>query len=574
MLNENKSSLPIKKLVITGIITLMIGLATGWLIFGNHNDQSSGNNGERKILFYRSPMNPTVTSAVPKKDEMGMDYVPVYADENASVKGERKILYYRSPMNPQQTSPVAKKDEMGMDYVPVYADEAGSGTVHIDPATQQNIGVTTDIVEKRKLSRNIRTTANITYDETRLYTINTKIMGYVEKLFVDYTGQLVKKGQPLLEVYSPDLVSTQEEYLQAIKYKNEISGGSALSIQGADQLVESAKRRLLYWDISESEIQALEKRGTPKKTMTIYSPANGIVTDKMVINGQNIMPGMTLYKIADLTAVWGIAQIYQYQLQWIKVGDKTDLNLSYMPGKTFQGRITYIYPYLDSESKTAQVRIEIQNIHNYEFKPGMFADVSIKSPLSVETVAVPNQAIIHTGTKDVAIIALGNGYFKPVNVTLGARGDGGYIQVINGLNEGDNIVTSSQFLIDSESNLNAALNNMNQPDLSQDKKPEQQNNLSEKTSSDTGSGKKMLIEKKESKSDMKKENHSTPVEYKGVIDVKSIDDNKDGKVFQDVMDWNVISDKPGTCPLCGMTLKEFSIKEAEYNLKANGYKVK
>ncbi len=574
MLNENASPLPIKKFIIMGIITLIIGLGTGWLIFGNHNNQTSENNSERKILFYRSPMNPTITSTVPKKDEMGMDYVPVYADENASVKGERKILYYRSPMNPQQTSPVAKKDEMGMDYVPVYADEAGSGTVRIDPATQQNIGLTTETVYRRKLSRNINTSANITYDETRLYSINSKIMGYVEKLFVNYTGQLIRKGQPLLEVYSPDLVSTQEEYLQAIKYKNEISGSSALSIQGADQLVESARRRLLYWDIAGSEIRALEKRGTPQKTMTIYSPADGIVTDKMVINGQNIMPGMTLYKIADLTTVWGIAQIYQYELQWIKVGDKADLNLSYLPGKTFQGRITYIYPYLDSESKTAQVRIEIQNTHNYEFKPGMFADVSIKSPLSVETVAVPNQAIIHTGTRDVAIISLGNGYFKPVNVTLGVRGDEGYIQVINGLNAGDNIVTSSQFLIDSESNLNAALNNMNQQDSSQNKIPEQQNDSSKKSSNDTGSKKSIQLGKKESKPELKNGDHSTPVEYKGVIDVKSIDDNNDGKVFQDVMDWNVISDKPGTCPICGMTLKEFSIQQAEYNLRTNGFKVK
>lgn len=483
MLNENKSTSSIKKFVITGIITLVIGLGIGWLLFGNHT--SSEKKGERTILYYRNPMNPAVTSTVPKKDEMGMDYVPVYADENTSSKGEREILYYRSPMNPRQTSPVPKKDEMGMDYVPVYADEAGLGTVHIDPATQQNIGVTIETVKKRNLSRNIRTTANITYDETKLYTISTKIMGYVEKLFVDYTGQLVKRNQPLLEIYSPDLVSTQEEYLQALKYKNEISGGSDLSLKGAEQLVQSAKRRLLYWDISEKEIQELEGRGTPQKNMTIYSPAEGIVTDKMVINGQNIMPGMALYKIADLSTVWGIAQIYQYELQWIKVGDKADLQLSYLPGKSFKGRITYIYPYLDSEAKTAQVRIEIQNTGNYEFKPGMFADISIKSPLKLETVAVPNQAIIHSGTRDVAIISLGNGYFKPVNVTLGARGDDGYVQVIKGLNEGDDIVTSSQFLIDSESNLNAALNNMNQPDSTSNQNKDKQNNSPEKPSSDT-----------------------------------------------------------------------------------------
>ncbi len=560
-----------KKFIIVGIVSLIIGLGAGWLLFRNNSSTASSNKpGERKILYYRSPMNPTETSKVPMKDNMGMDYVPVYADQSNS-RGERKIAYYRSPMNPLETSPVPKKDEMGMDYVPVYEDQVGSDQIHIDPATQQNIGVTTEVVKKMKLTRIIRTTANIAYDETKLYTISTKIGGYVEKLFVDYTGQFVKKGQPLLSIYSPDLVSTQEEYLQALKYQKQISGGSAISKQGAEQLVESAKRRLLYWDISEKEIQSLEKRGTPEKTMTIYSPANGIVTDKMVINGQSIMPGMTLYKIADLSDVWGLAQIYQYELPWIRLGDKVDLQLSYIPGKTFQGRITYIYPYLDSESKTVQVRIEIHNSGSYEFKPGMFADATIKSPLTLETVAVPNQAIIHTGTRDVAIIALGNGYFKPVNVTLGVRGNGGYIQILKGLSGGEEIVTSSEFLIDSESNLNAALNNMQVGNSSQGQDTSAQNNSNSKTDSGNMNGMKMDNDKKMLKV---KPNHSDPVEYKGIIDVKSIDDNKDGKVYQCPMDFNVLSDKPGIDPKCGMNLQEVTIQQAEKNLKEHGFKIK
>jgi len=557
-----------KKIIITGIISIIIGLGAGWFIFNNHTSTTNSKPGERKILFYRSPMNPTVTSKVPMKDQMGIDYVPVYADESSS-GGERKIAYYRSPMNPNETSPVPKKDEMGMDYVPVYADQVGSNQIHIDPATQQNIGVTTEVAKKMKLSRTIRTTANIAYDETKLYTVSTKIMGYIEKLYVDYTGQVVRKGQPLLSIYSPDLVSTQEEYLQAMKYRNEISGsGSAISKQGAEQLVQSAKRRLLYWDISEKEIQALEKRGTPEKTMTIYSPANGIVTDKMVINGQNIMPGMALYKIADLSTVWGMAQIYQYEFPWIKLGDKVDLQLSYIPGKTFQGRITYIYPYLDPESKTVEVRIEIHNTSSYEFKPGMFADATIKSPLTLETVAVPNQAIIHTGTRDVAIIALGNGYFKPVNVTLGARGDSGYVQILNGISEGEDVVTSSQFLIDSESNLNAALNNMNQPAGSGNTD----------TSSQSNSPKSKMTKPESKKDDMSgmrmNGSHSSSIEYKGVIDVRSIDDNKDGKIYQCPMDFNVLSDKPGVDPKCGMKLQQVTIKQAEENLVKHGFKVK
>ncbi len=562
-----------KKFIVVGIVSIIIGLGAGWLLFrSSSSSTSSGKPGERKILYYRSPMNPTVTSKVPMKDAMGMDYVPVYADDGGS-GGERKIAYYRSPMNPQETSPVPKKDEMGMDYVPVYADQVSSNQIHIDPATQQNIGVTTETAEKRKLSRNIRTTANITYDETKLYTVSTKIMGYIEKLYVDYTGQYVRKGQPLLSIYSPDLVSTQEEYLQAIKYRNQISGnGSAISKQGAEQLVQSAKRRLLYWDISENEIKALEKRGTPEKTMTIYSPADGIVTDKMVINGQNIMPGMALYKIADLSTVWGLAQIYQYELPWIKLGDKVDLQLSYIPGKTFQGRITYIYPYLDTDAKTVQVRIEIHNSSNYEFKPGMFADADIKSPITLETVAVPNQAIIHTGTRDVAIIALGNGYFEPRTVVLGVRGDSGYVQVLKGINPGDEVVTSSQFLIDSESNLNAALNNMTLPDTSANSNPPAQNNSSENKSE--GKTKKEESKKDDMSGMNMGGNHSTPVAYKGVIDVASIDDNMDGKVYQCPMDFNVLSDKPGVDPKCGMKLQEVTIKQAEKNLIKHGFKIK
>jgi Cu(I)/Ag(I) efflux system membrane fusion protein len=561
-----------RKFIITGIVSILIGLGAGWLIFNNHTSTTSTKSGERKILFYRSPMNPTVTSKVPMKDQMGMDYVPVYADEGSS-GGERKIAYYRSPMNPSETSPVPKKDEMGMDYVPVYADQVGSNQIHIDPATQQNIGVTTETAEKRKLSRHIRTTANITYDETKLYTVSTKVLGYIEKLYVDYTGQLVRKGQPLLSIYSPDLVSTQEEYLQAIKYRNQISAnGSTISKQGAEQLVQSAKHRLLYWDISEKEIQALEKRGTPEKTMTIYSPANGFVTDKMVINGQNIMPGMALYKIADLSTVWGLAQIYQYELPWIKLGDKVDLQLSYLPGKTFQGRISYIYPYLDSESKTVQVRIEIHNTNSYEFKPGMFADASIKSPLTLETVAVPNQAIIHTGTRDVAIIALGNGYFEPRTVVLGVRGDSGYVQILKGINQGEEVVTSSQFLIDSESNLNAALNNMTLPGSSNNPDTSLQKKSSESKYEDKT--KNPVSKKVDVRGMMMNDSHSTPVAYKGIIDVKSIDDNKDGKIYQCPMDFNVLSDKPGVDPKCGMNLQEVTIQQAKENLVKHGFKVK
>jgi len=225
--------------------------------------------------------------------------------------------------------------------------------------------------------------------------------------------------------------------------------------------VESARRRLLNWDIPESEIAVLESRGTPKKTMTFYSPVDGFVMEKMVNKGQNVMAGMELYKIADLSTVWILADIYQYELPWVKVGQKADIHLSYMPGKNFQGTVTYIYPMLSMETKTARVRIEVRNTPDLELKPEMFATVEIVSPVIVNAIAVPEQAIIRSGERNIAVISLGGGYFDPREVKLGVTADG-YIQILDGIKEGEKIVISSQFLIDSESNLKAAISQMSE----------------------------------------------------------------------------------------------------------------
>lgn len=462
-----------KRNLIIAIIFLAIGLTAGWLIFRSSGKTEVKN--ERKISYYRDPMNPSITSPTPKKSSDGMDFVPVY-EEGKSGSGEKKIAYYKDPMHPWYTSdkPGVAPD-CGMDLVPVYEGEGDIKGIKIDPVTVQNIGVKTETAEKKKLSRTIRTTGMVDYDETKVYTVNTKIMGWVETLYVDYTGKYVSKGQPLMEIYSPELVSTQEEYLQANRYRKKMAGSSSVEAQkGADDLVQSAKRRLQYWDISDKEIKDLEDRGTPKKTMTIYSPVSGIVIDKMVLKGQNIMAGMELYKIADLSTVWIQAEVYQYELPWIKLGESADIELSYLPGKTYKGQITYIYPYLGMESKTVKVRIEVKNTPTIDFKQGMFANVNINSPISVESVAVPDQAIIHTGKRDVVIISIGNGYFEPRDVKLGVTADG-YVQILDGIHEGEQIVTSSQFLIDSESNLRAALNAMRQPNAMDNENTKSQN---------------------------------------------------------------------------------------------------
>lgn len=450
-----------RKTIITVVLSIVIGVGAGWFIFRPAGD--SGQSGGRKILYYRDPMNPQNTSPTPKKAPDGMDFVPVYAEE-AGGSGTKKIAYYQDPMHPWFTSDKpGKAPDCGMDMVPVYEGEADAKGIRIDPVTVQNIGVKVEEVKVRKLNKIIRTVGKVQYDETKVYSINSKIMGWVEKLYVDYTGKPVRKGEPLLELYSPELVSTQEEYLQAIRYEKQLAQTSIDEVRrGSENLVQSAKRRLLYWDIPESEIKALEERGTPKKTMTFYSPVDGYVMDKMVFKGQNVMAGMELYKIADLSTVWVIADIYQYELPWVKVGQKVDIELSYLPGKTFQGTVTYIYPMLNMETKTAKVRVEVRNTPGLEFKPEMFATVQILSPVAVNAVAVPDQAIIRSGERDIVVVALGGGYFDPREVKLGVTAEG-YVQILDGVKEGESIVVSSQFLIDSESNLKAAINQMTPP---------------------------------------------------------------------------------------------------------------
>ncbi|MEJ5352053.1 MAG: efflux RND transporter periplasmic adaptor subunit [Melioribacteraceae bacterium] len=568
-----------KKIIITAIVFLIVGLGIGWLVF--KSSTSSVQQKERKILYYRNPMDPTQTSPTPKKAPDGMDYVPVYDDEE-SKSGEKKIAYYKDPMHPWYTSdkPGIAPD-CGMELVPVYEGESDVQGIKIDPVVVQNIGVRVETVKRQKMQKVIRTTGKIDYDETKVTTITTKIMGWVEKLYVDYTGKYVSKGQPLFEIYSPELVSTQEEYLQALRYLKKVSQSSSDVKEGAQELVNSAKRRLLNWDISEKDIEEIERNNAPKKTLTIYSPVNGIVIEKMIYQGQQIMSGMELYKVADLSTVWVMADIYQMDLPWIKLSQKVELELSYLPGKTYQGRVTYIYPFLNEETKTVKVRTEVRNTSNYDFKPGMFATVKFVSPVSVDAIVVPNQAIIRSGERNIAVISLGGGYFEPREVKLGVESDG-LVQILEGIQEGEKIVVSSQFLIDSESNLKAAIQqmsghagmDMSLPADKAGKSMEQQKPSEDHSKMNMNEKEKQKNDGKSKKSEITYEEHDSSIIRKGVIDLKSIDKNKDGKLYQDIMDWNVISDKPGKCPICGMTLKEFTIEEVKANLEKHGFQYK
>ena len=332
------------------------------------------------------------------------------------------------------------------------------GTVQISPERQQLIGVKIGAVEFKPLEKVIRTVGRIDYDEKRLMTISPKIGGWIEDLYVDFTGRFVQQGEPLLTLYSPELVSTQEEYLLALRAKKDLVKSPFPEVAGSgNSLAESARRRLKLWDINDDQIKALEENGQPRKTLTLYSPFSGIVLERMAYKGMNVMPGMALYKLADLSVVWLIADIYEYELPFIHLGQQAAIELSYMPGELFTGKVIHIYPYLDANTRTAKVRFEFPNPHG-KLKPEMYANVEIKVHLG-RKLAVPEGAIIDTGLRQMAIIDKGSGYFEPREVKVGAKVDN-YYEVIRGLKPGERVVTSANFLIDSESKFREAIGGM------------------------------------------------------------------------------------------------------------------
>jgi Cu(I)/Ag(I) efflux system membrane fusion protein/cobalt-zinc-cadmium efflux system membrane fusion protein len=446
---------------IAAFAILCIGFGAGLWMGGGESDRGLE---EAESAVYRCPMHPTVVSDRPGACPVcGMDMVPDRKDTQASNgrTGERKVLYWRAPMDPNYTSETPGKSPMGMDLVPVYEDEVmgSGGGVKIDAATVQKIGVKTALINRQALLRQVRAVGTVDYDETRITDVNTKITGWVETLFVDFTGQNVKKGQPLLEIYSPELVAAQEEYLTSSDYVKRLKGTASQDVlKGAQDLLHASKQRLLYWDITEGQIDELERKRTVQRTMTVYSPQEGVVTHKAVNNGAYIKAGQHLYRIAALDSVWVYADIYEYEMPWVKVGQQAEVVLPSMPGKIRVGKVIYIFPFLEPKTRTVRVRMAFDNAES-ALKPDMFASVKIKPVVSLDAVVVPIQAVIHSGERNVVIIDLGEGRFMPREVVLGVEAEGVY-EVLEGLSEGERIVTSSQFLIDSESNLKAALAGM------------------------------------------------------------------------------------------------------------------
>ena len=456
-----------KQILVAAVLVALIAGAGGgyWLASQMAMEVSSmGEDTEqtRKPLFYRNPMNPNITSPVPAEDEMGMKYIPVYAEKDkfSDTPKERKALFYRNPMNPEITSPVPAQDEMGMDYIPVYADEdaetgAPSGTVKIDPVTVQNIGVRTAKVEQRILSRRIRAVGRVAYNEERLSRLHPKTEGWIEKLRIDKTGSQVEKDDILLNIYAPQLVSSQEEYLLALKNRQVLADSPFDDIrQGAIDLVKTARERLEFLDVPEHQIIELEQTRKIKKYIHIHSPFSGIVMKVGAREGQYVTPKTELYMLADLSKVWVYADIYEYELPWVQIGDQVEMKLAGVPGKTFKGRLGYIYPYAEAKTRTVKVRLEFQN-KNLLLKPDMFAELTIRASRQIDAVIVPTEAVVRSGTREQVFVVRGPGKFEPREVKLGITTEG-LTQVLTGLTAGEEVVTSSQFLIDSESKLREA----------------------------------------------------------------------------------------------------------------------
>lgn len=385
---------------------------------------------------------------------------------------ERKPLYYRHPMNPAVTSPVQQKDEMGMDFVPVYAEDVQKkeppGTVTIDPGTVQNLGIRTALAEQRTLVRTIRTVGRVTYDEELLNRLHPKVEGWITKLYVDETGEQVKRNQELLQIYSPQLVSTEEEYVLALDGLETLQNSPYKDVrQGAENLVKSTRERLAWLDVPAHQIGALEKTREIEKNLHIHSPFDGIVVNIGAREGVYVTPQTELYMIADLSHIWIVADIYEYELPYIRIGQEAKVTLSYDPDTVLTARITFIYPTLDPKTRTAKVRFELEN-PGKKLKPDMYANVEVRIPLGMRLV-VPQEAVLNSGTRKILFVDRGQGRLEPRDVQIGANADG-YYEVQKGVASGERVVASAAFLIDSESQLQSALGMMGMPGMEVGKK--------------------------------------------------------------------------------------------------------
>lgn len=420
-----------KSTLATAIIMLSVGVGVGYMLFGgeNNNAKNSG-----------------------------------YSQQTQSDSQDKgQLLFYRNSMNPSVTSPVPAKDSMGMDYVPVYAGGSDSddvlGTVEIDPVVVQNIGVRTSFAKQESMSRTIRASGRVDFDEQKMARLHPKIEGWIEVVKVDKTGETVKKDDVLLSIYSPKLVSTQQEYLLALNSLKSLEESPFEDVRrGAKEMVESARERLDLLGVAEHQILELEKTRKIKKQLHIHTPVDGTVIRIGSRQGQYVTPKTELYMVVDLSQVWVYADVYEYELPWIKVGDEVEMTLASVPGRNFAGRLAYIYPYAQSKTRTTQVRIIFDNPKQL-LRPDMFADITIHSDVIEDAIVIPAQAVIRSGERSQVFVVAEPGKFEPREVKLGIESDGKVV-VISGLVGGEEVVTSAQFMVGSESSLREATEKM------------------------------------------------------------------------------------------------------------------
>jgi membrane fusion protein, copper/silver efflux system len=429
-----QKKLPLK-IIFPVLVASMLIIGVSWRLGYRQGASilSSGFSGSHTLLFYRNPMNPAITSPIPAKDEMGMDYIPVYADD--------------------ATSPAKSQQQQADDFFSEETKVPGLGAVTM---TEQGIKLSgVQVVEavQEKIQRVLRTVGLVVPDETRIHRVQTKTGGWVETLLINYTGQLVKKGSPILSMYSPELLSSQEEFIKTRKAAL-CSTQDTGNRTSAQRLHQSAQRRLELFDVPPDFIKELERTGNPQRTVTLLSPADGFVTAKDIFPGQEVKPGMELYTVSDLSVVWVDAEVYEYETRDVHVGQEGILTTSFDPSLRLAGKIAYIYPYLNRESRTLRLRFDFDN-KDLRLKPGMFVDVNLLIDYG-EGVVIPDSAIMDSGTRQVVFVDKGEGRFEPREVKAGVRSQG-KTQIVSGLNIQDRVVVRANFLLDSESRLRALI---------------------------------------------------------------------------------------------------------------------
>lgn len=385
-----------------------------------------------------------------------------------SPAGRRQPLFYRSPMDPTVHSKTPMKDDMGMDYIPVYSEDAGPepvgvagrGVVTVPEERRRVLGIRTAEVRRGPLVRTLRTVGRVVVDERRVHHVHTKYDGYVEHVHVDVTGTFVRKGEPLLSIYSPDLVATQQEYLMAYRAARQMADGGASLREGGRGLLAAARQRLELWDIPSVDIEALETSGRVMRALDLYSDVSGYVVEKNVTHGMRVTASDSLFLIADLSHLWVLADVYEADLPSIRLGTRAEVRVTYLGGRTWTGPVTFISPTVEEKTRTVKVRVEVDNADN-DLKPDMFTDVFLKTDMGTGLLA-PADAILDAGDRKLAFVDRGEGRLEPREVGTGFR-VGDDVQVLSGLAAGDHVVTGANFLVDSESSLRAALRGFQSP---------------------------------------------------------------------------------------------------------------